>query len=470
MSIRLFNTFSNSKEEFKTIEDKKVGMYLCGPTVYDYFHIGNARPLLMFDVFRRYLTYRDFDVTYVVNITDVDDKLIKKANEEGKTVAEIAKKYTDAYFEDTKKLRITPPDISPKATDHIDDIVKLIETLIKNGHAYELDGDVYYRVRSFDHYGDLSGKNIDDLQSGARVEVDERKEAPLDFALWKSAKPGEPFWDSPWGKGRPGWHIECSVMSMKYLGRNFDIHAGGVDLIFPHHENEIAQSEGATDGKFVNYWMHNGFLNIEGEKMSKSLGNFFTAREILQTYEPEVIRMFFLLKHYRSPVNFSKERVHEAQQALDRIVTTMESIENIVDTDHVEKKSDSEFAGKLKHDFLEAMDDDFNTALAMGKIFELVKEANLIMAKEQVSAAEKSLLNEIHQIIREFDTFLAILPTEQKTSYNVNDEALIELILEIRRELRAKKEWKMADLIRDRLSELNIEIKDSKDGTNWRRK
>ena len=257
---------------------------------------------------------------------------------------------------------------------------------------------------------------------------------------------------------------------MKYLGRNFDIHAGGVDLIFPHHENEIAQSEGATDGKFVNYWMHNGFLNIEGEKMSKSLGNFFTAREILQTYEPEVIRMFFLLKHYRSPVNFSKERVHEAQQALDRIVTTMESIENIVDTDHVEKKSDSEFAGKLKHDFLEAMDDDFNTALAMGKIFELVKEANLIMAKEQVSAAEKSLLNEIHQIIREFDTFLAILPTEQKTSYNVNDEALIELILEIRRELRAKKEWKMADLIRDRLSELNIEIKDSKDGTNWRRK
>jgi len=470
VSIRLFNTFSNSKEEFKTIEDKKVGMYLCGPTVYDYFHIGNARPLLMFDVFRRYLTYRDFDVTYVVNITDVDDKLIKKANEEGKTVAEIAKKYTDAYFEDTKKLRITPPDISPKATDHIDDIVKLIETLIKNGHAYELDGDVYYRVRSFDHYGDLSGKNIDDLQSGARVEVDERKEAPLDFALWKSAKPGEPFWDSPWGKGRPGWHIECSVMSMKYLGRNFDIHAGGVDLIFPHHENEIAQSEGATDGKFVNYWMHNGFLNIEGEKMSKSLGNFFTAREILQTYEPEVIRMFFLLKHYRSPVNFSKERVHEAQQALDRIVTTMESIENIVDTDHVEKKSDSEFAGKLKHDFLEAMDDDFNTALAMGKIFELVKEANLIMAKEQVSAAEKSLLNEIHQIIREFDTFLAILPTEQKTSYNVNDEALIELILEIRRELRAKKEWKMADLIRDRLSELNIEIKDSKDGTNWRRK
>lgn len=470
MAIQIYNTYTGRKEEFKPIQPGKVGIYLCGPTVYDYFHIGNARPLLMFDIFRRYLSYRHYDVKYVVNVTDIDDKLIKKAQEEHVTVGEVARKFTDAYFEDIKKLRIEQPDVSPRATDHIPEMIDLIKRLIANGHAYELDGDVYFRVRSYPPYGRLSGKNIDDLQSGARVEVDERKEAPLDFALWKSAKPGEPHWDSPWGQGRPGWHIECSVMSMKYLGENFDIHAGGVDLIFPHHENEIAQSEGATHVKFVNYWLHNGFLNVEGEKMSKSLGNFFTAREIVAKYRPEVIRMFFLLKHYRSPINFSEERICEARQALERIVSTLDSINTLIGVGADIDRSESEFVRGLKQEFIEAMDDDFNTALAIAKLFELVKEANLIIAKETITENDKSILMEIRETFYEYNTFLSILPGEQKSDSMVNEGAYIDLLLEIRRELRIKQEWKLADQIRDRLNELNIEIKDSKDGTIWRRK
>ncbi|MBN1153816.1 cysteine--tRNA ligase [candidate division KSB1 bacterium] len=468
--MQIYNTYTGRKEEFKPIQPGKVGIYLCGPTVYDYFHIGNARPLLMFDIFRRYLSYRHYDVKYVVNVTDIDDKLIKKAQEEHVTVGEVARKFTDAYFEDIKKLRIEQPDVSPRATDHIPEMIDLIKRLIANGHAYELDGDVYFRVRSYPPYGRLSGKNIDDLQSGARVEVDERKEAPLDFALWKSAKPGEPHWDSPWGQGRPGWHIECSVMSMKYLGENFDIHAGGVDLIFPHHENEIAQSEGATHVKFVNYWLHNGFLNVEGEKMSKSLGNFFTAREIVAKYRPEVIRMFFLLKHYRSPINFSEERICEARQALERIVSTLDSINTLIGVGADIDRSESEFVRGLKQEFIEAMDDDFNTALAIAKLFELVKEANLIIAKETITENDKSILMEIRETFYEYNTFLSILPGEQKSDSMVNEGAYIDLLLEIRRELRIKQEWKLADQIRDRLNELNIEIKDSKDGTIWRRK
>ena len=470
MAIQIYNTYTGKKEEFRPIQSNQVRIYLCGLTVYDYFHIGNARPLLMFDVFRRYLKYRQYDVRYVVNITDIDDRLIKKAQTDNVSVAEIARKYTHAYFEDIKRLRVEEPDLSPRATDHIPDMIELVKTLISKGHAYELDGDVYYRVRSFPRYGQLSGKNIDDLQAGARVEVDERKEAPLDFALWKSAKPGEPSWDSPWGKGRPGWHIECSVMSMRHLGQTFDIHAGGVDLIFPHHENEIAQSEGATDVKFVNYWMHNGFLNIEGEKMSKSLGNFFTIREVLGKYEPEVIRIFFFLKHYRSPINFSEERIREAQQALERIIETLDSIDRMLEGKFETGGGHSEFVNGLKNEFIEAMDDDFNTASAMAKLFDLIKEANLIMAKEQLSFVDRSILSEIRATFHEYDSFLSILPMGKESTGGVDEGPLIDLLLEIRNELRDKHEWVLADQIRDRLNELNIEIKDSKEGTVWRRK
>ena len=327
MAIKIYNTLSRKKEELIPIEAGKVRMYLCGPTVYDYFHIGNARPFILFDIFRRYLKYRGLDVKFVFNFTDIDDKIIKKSIEEKIPASDVAKKYTEAFMEDIKKIGIKPADVYPKATENIPEIISLIEKLIKRGMAYSIDGEVFYSVKNFQDYGKLSGKKINELRSGARVEIDQRKKDPLDFSLWKSAKPGEPCWESPWGKGRPGWHIECSAMSMKYLGESIDIHAGGIDLVFPHHENEIAQSEGATGKQFVKYWMHNGFLNIDGEKMSKSLGNFFTAREIMEKYHPAVIRMFFLLKHYRSPINFSEDRIKEAQQALERIITTLQNID-----------------------------------------------------------------------------------------------------------------------------------------------
>ena len=388
MAIKIYNTLTRQKEVLEPIEPGKVRMYMCGPTVYDYFHIGNSRPFILFDIFRRYLKYRGFEVKFVTNLTDVDDKIIKKASEENVSTDVVAEKYSTAFFEDTKRLGIQEADAYPKATENISDIIELIEKLVQNGVAYPVDGDVFYSVTKFLGYGKLSGKNIDELESGARVEIDPRKENPLDFALWKAAKPGEPYWDSPWGKGRPGWHIECSVMSMKHLGESFDIHAGGVDLVFPHHENEIAQSEGATGKPFVKYWMHNGFLNIEGEKMSKSLGNFFTAREIMEKYHPAVIRMFFLLKHYRSPINFSEERILEAQSALERIITTLENIDSVLAEHKVQDSENSpslpESIDDLKNEFINEMDDDFNTAGAISKIFDLVKEANLILASSQL--------------------------------------------------------------------------------------
>ncbi|UCE08841.1 MAG: cysteine--tRNA ligase, partial [bacterium] len=411
--MRIYNTLTRQKEEFIPIEPGKIRIYMCGPTVYDYFHIGNARPFILFDIFRRYLKYRGYEVKFVANLTDIDDKIIKKANEEKIATSNVAEKYTAAFFEDTKKLGILEADIHPKATENIADIIQIIEKLVQNGLAYQIDGDVFFSVTKFPDYGKLSGKNIEQLESGSRVEVDPRKKNPLDFALWKAAKSGEPYWESPWGKGRPGWHIECSVMSMKHLGESFDIHAGGSDLIFPHHENEIAQSEGATGKPFVKYWMHNGFLNIEGEKMSKSLGNFFTAREIMEKYHPAVIRMFFLLKHYRSPINFSEERILEAQNALERIITTLENIDLTLSEQKVASKdttaSLAESIEELKNAFMDEMDDDFNTAGAMAKIFDLVKEVNLILAKNHVSQAELFSLIKIKESIEEFDKFLGIL-------------------------------------------------------------
>ncbi|UCE05568.1 MAG: cysteine--tRNA ligase [bacterium] len=470
MALKIFNTITKTKEEFKPIESGKVKIYLCGPTVYNYFHIGNARPLIIFDIFRRYLKYRGFDVRFVVNITDIDDRIIKKAIKEKISTSEVASKFTQAYFEDASKLGIERPDISPRATDHVNDMIEIIQRLMERGFAYQINGDVYYGVEKFENYGKLSGKNIDELQSGARVEVDERKKAPLDFALWKAAKPEEPYWESPWGKGRPGWHIECSVMSMKYLGETFDIHAGGVDLIFPHHENEIAQSEGTTGKKFVNYWMHNGFLNIEGEKMSKSLGNFFTAREIMDKYRPEVIRMFFLLKHYRSPINFSEQRILESRQAIERISSTLRNIDIILQSyDNTEKMSSS-LVDNIKQEFIEAMDDDFNTASAMSKIFDLVKEANLILVKENLTNNDKQILNEIKDVIFEFNAFLGILSSEQIEKFDINEEAYINILIDVRQKLREQKHWELADNIRDRLKEMGVELEDRKEKTIWVKK
>jgi cysteinyl-tRNA synthetase len=465
LAIKIFNTFTKQKEDFQPREPGKIKIYLCGPTVYDYFHIGNARPLIIFDVFRNYLKYRGFNVELIVNITDIDDKIIKKANQEGISTNQVAAKYTEAFFEDTKKLRISKADVHPKATEHVADIINLIQKLIDRGMAYQIDHDVYYQVEKFSTYGQLSGKNIDELQSGARVEVDERKRSPLDFALWKGAKPGEPYWASPWGNGRPGWHIECSAMSTKYFGETFDIHAGGVDLIFPHHENEIAQSEGASGKKFVNYWMHNGFLNIEGEKMSKSLGNFFTAREVMDKYSPEVIRMFFLLKHYRSPINFSEERIQEAQQSLNRILTTFNNIE-IALKDEIEINPIlSELVINLKNEFIEAMDDDFNTALAVSKIFDLVKEANFILAETEKSKNSLGTLKAIRGLILEYNEFLGILPPRAEISSKGNEEKYLNILIEIRQRLREKKEWELADIIRNQLKYLGIELEDQKGKT-----
>lgn len=474
MAIKIYNTLSRQKEPLEPLEPGKVRMYMCGPTVYDYFHIGNARPFILFDVFRRYLKYRGFEVTFVTNLTDIDDKIIKKASEEQTSAAAVAEKYAKAFFEDANRLGIHRADAYPRATEHIPDIIALIQKLIQNGMAYQVNGDVYYSVEKFASYGKLSGKKIEELESGARVEVDPRKKNPLDFALWKAAKPGEPYWDSPWGKGRPGWHIECSVMSTKYLGESFDIHAGGVDLVFPHHENEIAQSEGATGKPWVKYWMHNGFLNIEGEKMSKSLGNFFTAREILEQYHPAVIRMFFLLKHYRSPINFSQERIREAQNALERIVTTLDRIDATLANQTLDERmttpSLSETIDQIKAEFLKEMDDDFNSAGAMAKLFDLIREANLILANFSPGIADLLTLKKIKDIIVEFDSFLGILSFRDAMKVTVHEDQLIEILIQVRNKLRAEKIWKLADYIRDELARLGIELKDQPDKTIWSRK
>jgi len=472
MAIQIYNTLSKSKEELIPIQPGKIRMYLCGPTVYDYFHIGNARPFILFDIFREYLKYRGLEVKFIMNLTDIDDRIIQKSIEEKIPASDVAKKYSDAFFEDLKKLGIEQADVYPKATETIPEMISLIEKLIDRGMAYSVNGDVFYSVRDFQNYGKLSGKKTDELKSGARVEIDEKKKDPLDFSLWKAAKPGEPAWDSPWGKGRPGWHIECSVMSMKYLGESIDIHAGGVDLIFPHHENEIAQSEGATGKSFVKYWMHNGFLNIEGEKMSKSLGNFFTAREIMDKYHPAVIRMFFLQKHYRSPISFSEDRIKEAQQALERIVTTMQNIDTELgarefnNTEVVLKESIDE----IKQEFLNEMDDDFNTAGAMAKIFDLVKEANLILAKGKLPESELAALSKIKSTIEELDSFLNILYYKESFKSSITEDSVIQILIDIRKKLREAKHWDLSDEIRNKLDAIGIILKDFPDKTTWQRK
>jgi len=468
MSLQIFNTLSRQKEEFVPVEPGKVKFYLCGPTVYDYFHIGNARPFVMFDVFRRYLRYRGYQVRFVMNLTDVDDKIIKRANEQGVSSQEVASKYSAALFEDLQRLGVHPADVYPRATDHLPEIIALIQRLQERGFAYAVDGEVYFDVPKFEGYAKLSGKKLDELESGSRVAVDERKQNPLDFALWKAAKPGEPWWESPWGRGRPGWHAECSAMSMKYLGETFDIHAGGLDLIFPHHENEIAQSEAATGKPFVKYWMHNGFLDISGGKMSKSLGNFFTARSVLDKYPAAAIRLFFLMKHYRSPIDFSDEALDSAVKANARLSTAYAALLEKTKMLTPASAKSHEAVGKFKEEIIAAMDDDFNSAKALGVIFDLVRETNRRVEQSSLAADDRDFLLAAKEWLDEANGFLGIFePSAGGVDQSRVDE-IMKVIIEVRRALRSQKNFALADEIRDKLKAAGVILEDGPTGTRWR--
>jgi len=467
--LSIYNTLTKQKEEFKPITPHKIKMYVCGPTVYDYFHIGNARSFIMSDIIRKYLEYKGFDVRYVMNLTDVDDKIIKKSNEEKVEPQNIAEKFTKAFFEDIEKLKIKRADINPKATEHIEDIIGMIKELKANGLAYEVDGNVFYDVRKFKEYGKLSGKKLDELESGARVEVNVEKRDPLDFALWKKAKEGEPFWKSPWGAGRPGWHIECSVMSCKHLGETFDIHAGGHDLIFPHHENEIAQSEGATGKKFVNYWLHFGFLNIDNEKMSKSLGNFFTARDILKKYSAEAVRLAFAQTHYAGPLNFSDELLSSAEKGLEKLNNLAEKIEEEIKIEVIDGITPEFDFEKYKNDFISSMDDDFNSPQACAVIFDFIRDVNRTISENN------KINTEFYSRIKNFlqhtaEGVLGILDFSKVSTQSRGElqNELIELFIKIRTDAKKEKNFALADKIRDELKEIGISLQDSKDKTTYK--
>lgn len=462
--MKLFNSLTRKKEEFKTIEENKVRMYVCGPTVYNYFHIGNARPFMMFDVLRRYLEFKGYEVNYVQNFTDVDDKIINRANEEGISSLEVSEKYIEEYFKDADALGIKRATVHPKVTENIEGIIKFIDVLINRGYAYEVSGDVYFDTKAFENYGKLSGQSIEDLNVGARIDVNTDKKNPTDFVLWKSHKPGEPYWVSPWGNGRPGWHIECSVMSNRYLGDSIDIHAGGQDLIFPHHENEIAQTEAYTGKKFANYWVHNGYININNEKMSKSKGNFFTVREILEKYPAEVVRFFMLSAHYRNPVNFSEELVEQAKNGLERIYKSKENMEYLMENATSEKMTEDEKVRleelrEFKTKFITAMDDDLNTADGVSVIFELVREINISSNEE----SSKEFLQGELDSLRELTEVLGILTAKKES---LDDE--IEALIKQRQDARANRDFKLADQIRDDLSARGIILEDTSQGVKWR--
>ncbi|MBE6742036.1 MAG: cysteine--tRNA ligase [Ruminococcaceae bacterium] len=460
--MRVFNTLTRAKEEFIPIDKNEVKIYACGPTVYNFIHIGNARPLCVFDVLRKYLEYRGYNVKFVQNFTDVDDKIIKRANEEGLTFSEVSEKYIKEFWTDAKGLNFKEATHHPKATENIDEIIEIINTLIEKGYAYEVNGDVYYRALKFNGYGKLSHQPIDDLQSGARIAVDDIKENPLDFALWKAAKEGEPYWESPWGKGRPGWHIECSAMNRKYLGETIDIHCGGQDLIFPHHENEIAQSEAANGAPFSKYWMHNGYINVDNVKMSKSLGNFKTVREIADVYGYEVIRYFLISSHYRSPINYSLEIIEQCKSALERLYTCRESLDfaiknaaDIADDEELIKTIESR-----KEQFITAMDDDLNTADGLAAIFDLVKDINTKILDKEVS---KNVCELAAKIFDELCGVLGILYNRKSNDLDSEIEALIEQ----RQIARKNKDWATADKIRDDLKAQGIILKDTPNGVTW---
>lgn len=462
--MKILNTLTRRKEEFKPINEGKVGIYVCGPTVYDYIHIGNARPMIVFDTLRRYLEFKGYEVNYVSNFTDVDDKIIKRANAEGVDASVISERYIAEVKKDMAALNVREATTHPKATEEIPDMIEMVKTLIEKDYAYEVNGTVYFRTRKFKDYGKLSKKNIDDLRSGNRdllVSGVDEKEDPLDFVLWKPKKEGEPSWPSPWGDGRPGWHLECSVMSKKYIGDVIDIHAGGEDLIFPHHENEIAQSEAANGTEFARYWMHNGFLKINNEKMSKSLGNFFTVREIAEKYPLQVIRFFMLSAHYRSPLNFSAELVEASKNGLERILTAVDRLKSINGTDgEVDKAAADEMDAFVKK-YEDAMDDDLNTADAISVIFELVKYANVNVTEESSKATVELVLNTIEKLC----DILGII-TEKKEEILDSD---IEALIEERQAARKSKNFARADEIRDQLSSMGIILEDTREGVKWKR-
>ena len=490
MTLRVYNTLSGGKEEFVPLEPGKVKMYVCGVTVYDHCHIGHARANVVFDVIYRYLRYLGYDVTYVRNYTDIDDKIINRALKEGVPFSRISERFIAEFDRDMTRLGLELPTHQPKATDHIAEIVSIVETLVAKGVAYQAGGDVYFCVEKFAGYLKLSRRNLEEMQAGARIEVDERKRHPMDFALWKEAKPGEPFWPSPWGKGRPGWHIECSAMSMKYLGDTFDIHGGGKDLIFPHHENEIAQSEAATGTPFVKYWLHNGFVNINAEKMSKSLGNFFTIKEVLEKYDSEVLRFFLLSAHYRSPLDFSDQNLTEAEAGMERIYTTLAGIDEALagggeprDVEPAQpREAEKELQEKvdffIEH-FREAMDDDFNTALALGNVFDLVRSVNRVLAEGGVEKranrgvlkAAKACITVLGGVLGVFTSepvaYLERIKARKMVDLAISSEEIERLVQE-RTAARKARDFKRSDEIRDMLLARGIELLDGPDGTTWK--
>ncbi|WP_050613612.1 cysteine--tRNA ligase [Bacillus testis] len=465
MTIKIYNTLTRQKEEFQPLEEGKVKMYVCGPTVYNFIHIGNARPPIVFDTVRNYLKFRGYDVKYVSNFTDVDDKLIRVAKELGTDVPTVAQRFIHAFFEDVHALGCHSADEHPRVTENMDIIIEFIETLIDKGYAYESNGDVYYHTRKFDGYGKLSHQSIDELRAGARIEVGEKKQDPLDFVLWKSAKEGEIFWESPWGKGRPGWHIECSAMAKKYLGDSIDIHAGGQDLSFPHHENEIAQSEAYTGKPFAKYWMHNGYINIDNEKMSKSLGNFVLVHDIIKHHDPQVLRFFMLSVHYRHPINYSEELLENAATALDRLKTSYQNLQHRLETATDLTENNAEWMEKIKKihaQFIEDMDDDFNTANAISLLFELSKQANYYLMEQHT---HEDVLN---AFINEFRVLFNVLGLSLEEEEEMLDEE-IEKLIEERIQARKERNFARSDEIRDELKAKNIILEDTPQGTRWKR-
>jgi cysteinyl-tRNA synthetase len=485
MSLRIYNTMTGKKEDFVPLHDKRVGMYVCGVTVYDLCHIGHARSAIVFDAIYRYLQYRGYGVTFVRNFTDIDDKIIKRANEEGVNFKTVAEKYIHEFNIDMGGFDLEKPRFEPKATEHIPEMIKLVSTLIEKGYAYQGGGDVFFSVEKFKDYGKLSKRNLEEMQAGARVGIDEKKENPLDFALWKGSKPGEPFWESPWGKGRPGWHIECSVMSQKYLGETLDIHGGGKDLIFPHHENEIAQSEGATGKPFVRYWIHNGFVNINKEKMSKSLGNILTLKEIFKDWHPETIRLFLLSQHYRSPVDFSFDSLSEAKTSLDRFYMTLKGVHDEMTKSLSARTLSlpleiSQTIESFKDRFEEAMDDDFNTAQALGYFYDLQRHLNSLLdiskgrpTEEIISMLKKASdhFQKLGWVLGLFQHNPEVYLNEQKKEglkrLNLSEEDIFRFIDE-RNQARKEKNWKRADEIRNNLLSKGIVLEDTPSGTIWK--
>ncbi len=462
--MRIYNTMTGTKEEFVPLKKDCVGMYVCGPTVYNYIHIGNARSFVVFDMVRRYFEYRGYDVTFVQNFTDIDDKIIRKANEEGASVFEVSERYIGEYFKDADALGIERATVYPRATRVMEDIISFISDLVGKGYAYGTQDGVYFSVEKFKDYGKLSKKNTDDLISGARVDVNEQKKNPLDFALWKLAKPGEPYWESPWGQGRPGWHIECSVMSSKYLGNPFDIHGGGPDLVFPHHENEIAQSEAKSGVRFVNYWMHAGYLNIDNQKMSKSLGNFFTVREILDRYDPMTVRFFMLSAHYRNPINFSFELLDQAQVGLDRIKNCVFRLRELKGRagECAGDKEVLQYAEEQRQNFISSMDDDFNTAEAISHIFNMVSFANTRIDDGSGQAAIDCAADAVTEL-------MGVLGISLDIKKELLDEE-IERQIEERQQARRRKDYAAADNIRDELKAKGIILEDTPQGVRWKRR